>query len=165
MPLISALIILFLALFANATSKDLLVDENGIGLIKLGMSKKDLISLEKDIKFEVWGGGEEDEPDSCIMAATPTEYIIINNGSIDRVTTTNRKYVTTKGIKVGDSEDDAILAYGKKIKVTNYHWDESNLLHIENEAGNIYYLQTRNKKIENITIVKYGKLGDNQDCD
>jgi len=92
------------------------VRPDGIGPVRVGMS---LAELNKTLHTSYTKPTDPDEQ-ACTYVGVPHQPgvgLMILDGRVARIEITNRRTQTSEGIRNGDSEADALKAYGKRLTV------------------------------------------------
>jgi hypothetical protein len=107
------------ALSSNVVvAQSLLVRPDGFGPVQVGMS---LSTLNKTLHTS-YSRPSDPEEHACFYVDVPKQAgvaLMILNGRVARIDVNdNTAIITAEGIHVGDSEKQALQAYGKRLKVT-----------------------------------------------
>ena len=101
-----------------AVAQSQFVRPDGFGPVKVGIS---LAALNRILHTSFSAPSDPDEH-ACFYVDVPKQAgvaLMILNGRVARVDVNdNIKIITVEGIHVGDSENRALQAYGKRVKVT-----------------------------------------------
>lgn len=95
------------------------VRPDGIGPVKVGM-KLGSLSTDLHLSYSV-SYAEDSDQQTCFyvnLNSRPGISLMILDGRIGRVDIDNPQTQTTEGVHNGDSEADALRAYGKRLKIT-----------------------------------------------
>jgi hypothetical protein len=113
---LATLTLTLLAFFAGTATADLdktaVLSPDGLGDVRVGLSEGEVEAvLGRKVKLQ---GPPES---SCATAAIGHgAYALFSNGRLGRVTLQSRFWATRAGVRVGDTEDSIIEAYGKRAK-------------------------------------------------
>jgi|SRR5579859_2678165 len=113
--------ILFATVAVCTTAHEWVVHFDGIGPVKIGMSLSELNA----VLHENFSMPEDKDEQTCFYvehAKHPGVAFMIQEGHVTRVDVDGSGVATALGIKIGDSESQAMKVYGNKLKVEPHHY-------------------------------------------
>jgi hypothetical protein len=113
--------ILLAAIGICTASRAWVVRFDGIGPAKIGMSLSELNST----LHESFSMPKDEDERACFyveQSKHPGVGFMIQKGHVTRVDVDQPGVATAEGIKIGDSESQAMKVYGRKLKVEPHHY-------------------------------------------
>ena len=95
---------------------DWVIREDGVSSIRIGMTLRQL----NTVLHENFSLPQDKEEQACFYvdsAKHPHISFMVVNGRVARIDVDRPGVFTAKGIQVGDSEADAVRAYGRRLKI------------------------------------------------
>lgn len=122
--------------FTSIAFEKLVVDETGVGSLKLGMTLEAVKAIE--LKIDV----DEVSPECTQVNVERTDddtplpsMFLVENGVVTRIYISEPAYMTAKGIGTGSSKQEIQAAYGSLLTVEPHHYADTSY-YITLDAGN-----------------------------
>lgn len=114
MKLVTFLLLALVVPASLAGAQDKIIEETGIGPLRIGMTKAELDALGLEIEY---GEVEEGDLDYCtyVSVKEPKLVGLMEKRVLGRIYFEDHDYVTREGIRVGDSEAKVRGTYGESL--------------------------------------------------